>query len=242
MRFIEISMIVEYNTQRPHIALKEYGRNIHSMVENLMNVEDRVSRSEQAKELVEVMKQFIQPGLKENADLTHKVWDDLFIISNFKLDVDTTFPKPDPSVLTKRPDKLDYSYTNLFFKHYGKNIELLIQQISDMPEGEEKDNGIIYIGRLMKSFYVQYNKDIVEDIVIKQQLEKISKGKIILDLDRIRNENLFDSAGAKLTDRRINNGGAENRDRRSNDRNNNNNNRNRNSGKPNLNNQKRRRK
>jgi hypothetical protein len=188
------------------------------------------------------MKQFIQPGLKENMDLTHKVWDDLFIISNFELDVDCSFPKPDVSVLTKRPDKLNYSYSNIHFKHYGKNIELLIQQISDMPEGEEKENGIIYIGRLMKSFYIQYNKDVVDDIVIKQHLEKISKGKIVLDLERIKSENLFD-ATAKLVDRRIGSGSMENRDRRSNDRNNNNNrNRNNSGGKNTMNNQKRRRK
>lgn len=235
-------MIVEYNTQRNPIALKEYGRNIHTMVSNLMQVADRTSRSEQAKELVELMKQFISPGLKDNVDLTHKVWDDLFIISNFKLDVDTSFTKPSETVLTKKPERLNYSYTNIAFKHYGKNIELLVQQISEMPASEDKENAIIYIGRLMKSFYLNYNRDLVEDIVIKQQLEKISKGQIILDLERIKNENLFDFGSMKTMDRRITNS-SESRERRPNDRNNN---RNRNVVKLNNNNmnnnQKRRKK
>ena len=224
--------MIEYNTQRPGMALKEYGRNIHNMVKNLLEVEDKESRNEQAKNLVELMKQFIQPGLKENIDLAHKVWDDLFIISNFKLEVDSPFPKPDESVLTKRPDPIEYSYSHPVYRHYGKNIELLILQICALENEQEKDNAIIYIGRLMKNFYSQYNKEFVEDEVIKEQLERLSKGQIVLDLERIKNENLFDSIMPK--ERRPNvepRLGKPDRNRRNNNGKNNN-----------LNNQKRRRK
>lgn len=233
-------MLVDYNTQRPQIALKEYGRNIHTMVHNLTQIEDREKRTNQAKDLVELIKQFIQPGSKDNTDVTHKIWDDLFIISDFKLDVDCPFPIPDKSVLSKRPDKLGYDFSTPFYRHYGKNMELLVEQISQMPEGAEKEDGIIYVGRLMKTFFAQYNKDIAEDVVIKNQLEKLSKGKIVLDLEKIKSENLLD-ANTKFTDRRVGKGNDEIRIEGAGKNRNNNRNRNRNRGGKN-NDQNRRRK
>jgi hypothetical protein len=232
-------MLVDYNTQRTQIGLREYGRNIHTMVHNLTLIEDRERRNNQAKDLVELMRQFIQPGSKENADLTHKIWDDLFIISDFKLDVDCPFPIPDKSVIGKKPEKLNHTLANPFYRHYGKNVELLVEQISQMPDGAEKEDAIIYVGRLMKTFFAQYNKDIAEDAIIKNQLEKLSKGKIVLDLEKIKTENLLD-ANTKFTDRRVGNSNDEIR-LEGNNKNRNRNNRNRNRGGKN-NDQKHRRK
>lgn len=172
--------------------MKEYGRNIQSMVENLMSIEDRNRRNEQAKSLVEVLKSLLQPGLKDNIDIHHKVWDDIFIMSNFKLDVDSPFVKPDISIINKRPEKLKYSLSNPFFKHYGKNVELLASQIENIENEEEKENAILYLSRLMKNFYLQYSKDIVEDYVIRDQLMRLSKGKLTFDLDKVKQQNLLD--------------------------------------------------
>lgn len=183
---------MEYNTQRQHILLKEYGRNIQCMVENLMTIEDRNRRNEQAKGLVEVLKSLITPGLKDNIDVHHKVWDDIFIMSNFKLDVDSPFEKPDVSIINKRPEKLNYSLSNPFFKHYGKNVELLATQIEGIENPEDKENAILYLSRLMKNFYLQYSKDIVEDYVIRDQLLRLSKGKLTFDLEKVKQQNLLD--------------------------------------------------
>ncbi len=243
---------MDYNTQRQQILLKEYGRNIQVMVENLLQVEDRDNRTKQANQLVELMRQFVQPGAKDNNDVTHKIWDDIFIISNFQLDVDCPFPKPDATVINKKPAPLGYSYTQPKLKHYGKNIEFLVSKITELEDATEKENASIYVARLMKSFFAQYNKEVVEDEVIKEQLYRISAGKLVLDLEKIKSENLLDLAGnvridnrseSIPTNRHRNNGGRSNNGR-SNDRNNGprNNDRNNNSAGPRNNNNNRRRK
>lgn len=193
---------MDYNTQRQQILLKEYGRNIQVMVENLLQVEDRDNRTKQAAQLVELMRQFVQPGAKDNNDVTHKIWDDIFIISNFTLDVDCPFPKPDAAVINKKPEPLGYSFSQPKLKHYGKNIEFLVGKIAELEDPAEKENASIYIARLMKSFFAQYNKEVVEDEVIKEQLYRISGGKLILDLEKIKSENLLDLAGSVRIDNR----------------------------------------
>lgn len=162
------------------------------MVENLMKIEDRNRRNEQVKGLVEVLKSLIQPGLKENIDIHHKVWDDIFIMSNFKLDVDSPFEIPDASIINKRPQKLQYSQKSPFFRHYGKNVELLAEQIEKIDSDLEKENAVIYLSRLMKNFYLQYSKDHAEDYVIRDQLVRLSKGKLTFDLNKVKQENLLD--------------------------------------------------
>ncbi|MDX2189048.1 MAG: DUF4290 domain-containing protein [Bacteroidota bacterium] len=216
-----------YNTEREFIQLREYGRNIHTMVQNLLAVEDREKRNLQALQLIEIMKQFIQPGIKDNIDLAQKVWDDLYIISNFNLDVDGPYPKPDASIINKRPESLKYSQSEPRLRHYGKNIEILVKQISLLEEGTEKENAIIYLARLMKHFYAQYNKEVLDDIVIKDQLELLSGRKLTLDMEKVKNENLLDAVpqGRRENIRNNDSVGLNNNPRR-----NNKNNRNRNRG------------
>lgn len=244
---------MNYNTQRQQILLKEYGRNIQVMVDNLLLVEDRESRNKQTAQLVELMRQFVQPGAKDNTDVMHKIWDDVFIISNFKLDVDGPFEKPDAAIIQKKPSPLGYSYSQPKLKHYGKNIEYLVAKIALLEDATEKENAIIYVARLMKSFFAQYNKEVVEDEVIKEQLYRISGGKIKLDLEKTKAENLLDLAGNMRLDNRgenlvpnnrhRNNNGRPNLGRSNSDRNKNNpRNNDRNNPRNNNNNNNRRRK
>lgn len=219
-------MKLQYNTERQHIVLREYGRNVQTMVENLLLVEDRLRRTEQAKGVVEILKTFIQPGLKDNIDINHKVWDDIFIMSNFELDVESPFPKPDASVLSKKPNKLAYGTRTPYFKHYGKNIELLADQIMAMTNIEEKELATIYLGRLMKNFYLQYSKDIVEDYVIKDQLERLTKGRLTFDIEKVKENNLLDLSSKDRRPAAPQNG--EFLEKRSNNNNRYNNNRNKN--------------
>jgi hypothetical protein len=218
---------MDYNTQRQQILLKEYGRNVQVMVDNLLQVDDRESRSKQTAQLVELMRQFVQPGAKDNNDVTHKIWDDIFIISDFKLDVESPFPKPDAAIIHKKPAPLGYSYSQPKLKHYGKNIEFLVTKIATIEDASEKENATIYVARLMKSFFAQYNKEVVEDEVIKEQLYRISSGKIKLDLEKIKAENLLDLTGVRIDNRtesaaparHRNNNGRSNNGRSNNDRN-----------------------
>ncbi|MDX2194982.1 MAG: DUF4290 domain-containing protein [Cytophagales bacterium] len=194
-----------YNTQQSHILLKEYGRNVQLMVKNLMAIEDSEKRKQQAALLVELMKMLIQPNASKdvNIDINNKVWDDLYIISGFKLDVEGPFPKPDPKKIWAKPDKMRYAYAMPKLKHYGKNVEYLINKIKKMEPGEDKDNAVIYAGRLMKNFYQFYSKDTLDDKVIKEQLEFLSGKELTVDLDKVRNENLFETTAK---DRKVQNG------------------------------------
>ncbi|HEY8401920.1 MAG TPA: DUF4290 domain-containing protein [Cytophagaceae bacterium] len=175
------------------IVLKEYGRNIQKIVDYLLTIEDRDKRSRFAKTLIELMKQ-INPAMKDAQDYYGKLWDHLYIMSDFKLDVDSPYPKPEKSILDKKPMRVDYNMHNLHFKHYGRNIELLIQKAIDLQDPQEKEAAILYIGRLMKRFYSTWNKENIEDEVIVEHLINMSNGKLYIDVERVKAEGLFDSA------------------------------------------------
>jgi hypothetical protein len=174
------------------IILKEYGRNIQKIVSYIKEIPDREKRSRYAKTLIELMKQ-INPAMRDAQDSHHKLWDHLYIMSNFDLDVDTPYPMPDKSVIGKKPMKVDYNLHQLHFKHYGRNIELLIQKAIDMPDKEEQGDAIIYIGKLMKRFYASWNKENIDDEVIVEHLTKMSKRNLMITVEKVKAGNLFDS-------------------------------------------------
>src|SRR5690554_2476354 len=94
--------------QSQNIVLKEYGRNIQKIVAYLLSIEDREKRSRFAYTLIELMKQ-INPGIRDVQENDQKIWDHLYIISDFKLDVDTEFPMPEKSILDKKPMNVAYN-------------------------------------------------------------------------------------------------------------------------------------
>ena len=155
----------EYNTQKGPVILKEYGRNVQMLVEYLMNIQDKEKRSASAKVLVDLMKQ-INPSVKEGSEDTQKLWDDLVIMSDFNLDIDSPFPKPDRELLLKKPDRLGYKDKKIMYKHYGLNIQLLVDHALSMDDPEDQEAAVVYIGRLMKSFASIWNRDNLDDAVI----------------------------------------------------------------------------
>jgi len=136
----------------------------------------------------------INPAMKDAQDYSQKLWDDLYIMSGFKLDVDSQYPMPSIDAIGKKPQKLNYTSNVIRYKHYGRNIEMLIEKASSMEAGEEKDAFIFYIARLMKSFYTTWNKDNIEDAVIVQHIKEISKGSIIIEPEKIRGEGIFEAS------------------------------------------------
>jgi hypothetical protein len=179
---------------QPPIILKEYGRNAQNIVNYILTIEDREKRSRLAKTLIELMRQ-INPAMRDAQDSYHKIWDHLYIMSNFKLDVDCPYPKPEKSILDKKPMRVEYNTHNLFYKHYGKNVELLIKKAVEMADKEEQEAAIIFVGKLMKRFYASWNKENVDDAVIVEHLIKMSKNKLSIELSKVRSQNLFDSVG-----------------------------------------------
>ena len=117
-----------YNNTRRRLYLPEYGRHIHEMVDQLLEIEDREERNRQARAVIAVMGN-LQPTLRDTADFTHKLWDHLFIMSDFQLDVDSPYPRPTREELTIAPRKMQYSQERIAYKHYGKYVQHMIRKL-----------------------------------------------------------------------------------------------------------------
>ncbi|MCK4853034.1 MAG: DUF4290 domain-containing protein [Bacteroidales bacterium] len=175
-------MEYDYNTQRTKMVIPEYGRNIQKMIEYTVQVEDREERNRAARAIIAIMGN-LNPHLRDVSDFKHKLWDHLFIISDFKLDIDSPYEKPTPDILFEKPKQVPYKNNTIKYKHYGKIIELLIQEASGFEEGEEKDALIRLIANHMKKCYVTWNRDVVDDKTIFEDLKNLSGGKIIAGED-----------------------------------------------------------
>lgn len=168
---------MDYNTSLPKMIIPEYGRNIQKMIDFAVTVEDREERNKVAKAIINVMGQ-LNPHLRDVTDFKHKLYDHLFIISDFKLDVDSPYPKPTRETFHTKPDKVNYPHKDIRYKHYGKTVEEMIKKAVDYPEGDEKNTLIETIANLMKRSYLNWNRDSVNDEVILQHLKELSKGKL----------------------------------------------------------------
>ena len=184
-------MIGEYNSQRPHIILKEYGRNVQNIVAYIRTVPDKAKRTELAYTLIELIKQ-LNPTVRESVENPQRLWDDLLIIADFDLDVNNPFNPPDRDILSKRPMSVPYPQTDVRYKHYGKNIERLVKEAMKKEDPKEREDLVIYLGRLMKTFYGNWNKETLDDSVILKDIANMSGGKLTMSLEKVREENLFE--------------------------------------------------
>ncbi len=182
---------MNYNTSLEPIILKEYGRNVQMLVEYLKTVEDVEKRTEQAHALVELMKQ-VTPTVKETLETNQKLWDDMYIMAELDLDINSPYPKPEEEVINKKPARMPYASNRIKYKHYGRNIELLVKEAIAKEDPQEREDAIIYIGKLMKSFYGSWNKEVIDDAVILENIQAISGGKLNINLEKVREDNLFE--------------------------------------------------
>lgn len=182
---------MDYNTSQPPLILREYGRNVQKLVGFLKTIEDRDKRTAYAHTLISLMRQ-VTPSFKETQETEQKLWDDLFIMADFDLDIESPYPVPEPEVLTRKPKRLDYMSNRIKYKHYGRNIELLIKEAAAKEDPQEREEAIIYIGKLMKSFYSTWNKEVIDDSVILENIKTISDGELDINLDKVREDNLFE--------------------------------------------------
>lgn len=171
---------MEYNSQRSKMSISEYGRNIQKMIEQIMEIEDRIERNHQARAIINVMGQ-LNPHLRDVNDFKHKLWDHLFIMSGFKLDVDSPYPIPSPQSLARKPERLGYASNHIRFKHYGRHIEKIIEKACELEEGAERNVLIKLIANHLKKSYLTWNRDAVTDEEIAAHLQFLSNGKLTLD-------------------------------------------------------------
>lgn len=179
-----------YCNQLESVTFREYGRVIQNMARHLLTIEERERRTRMAITLVELMKQ-LNPVVGEPNDYYQKLWDHLHVMTGYKLDVDSPFPKPDSEVLVKKPRPVPYRTGEARFRHYGRGIELLVSQAIELPTEEERENASVYLCRLMKTFVLTHSKDMVEDSVVIENLRKLSGGKLVLDPEKVAAQNLL---------------------------------------------------
>jgi len=170
---------LEYNTEREHLIIPEYGRHIQKIVNHAVSLANREERNKCVQSIISVMGN-LNPHLRDVADFQHKLWDQLHIISDFQLDVDSPFPKPSREELTERPEPLEYPQNFPKYRFYGNNIKRMIDVANSWEDGDKKDGLVLTIANHMKKSFLNWNKDTVEDSVIFQHLFELSDGKINL--------------------------------------------------------------
>ena len=172
---------LEYNTERTKLIIPEYGRHIHKMIDHALSSNDIKDRNKVAKAIIGVMGN-LNPHLRDVPDFQHKLWDQLFIMSDFNLDVDSPFPKPVKEVYSQRPEKLNYPQSFPKYRFYGNNIKRMIDVAIEWEDNEMKKQLVYVIANHMKKCFLNWNKDTVEDSVIFQHFNELSNGKINTDL------------------------------------------------------------
>ena len=170
---------MEYNSQREKMIIPEYGRNIQKMIEYTIGIEDPVKRLKSAQVILSNMAQ-MNPGVKDNADYIRTLWDHMYIISKFRLVVDSPFPPPSREELEKKPDKIEYSDRRIRYRHYGKNIKGIIDQAIAYEDGPEKEALVRTIANHLKKSYINWNRESVSDETIAAHLSEMSEGKLEL--------------------------------------------------------------
>ena len=168
---------MEYNTGREHLIIPEYGRHIQKMVKHATSIKDEKER----KKCVEAIIAFMgnrNPHLRDIKDFTHKLWDHLFIMSDFEIEVESPYPKPEKKKLEAKPDKMLYPKTKIRFPFYGINIEKMIAYACEMQDNDLKEIMVGMIANHMKKDYLSWNKAFVDDNTIFNHLSQLSDGKL----------------------------------------------------------------
>lgn len=175
---------LEYNTEREDLIIPEYGRHIKKMIDYVSSLKSKDERNKLSNAIISVMGN-LQPHLRDVPDFQHKLWDQLFIMSDFKLDVDSPFEKPSKDILDSKPLPLEYPQSFPKYRFYGNNIKIMIDEAVKWDNSDKKDALIFTIANHMKKCFLNWNKDNVEDQVIFEHLYELSDSKI-----NIKNSNI----------------------------------------------------
>lgn len=170
---------LEYNSERNQLIIPEYGRHVQKMVERCLDEKDKEKRSKMAQATVNVMAS-INPNHRDANDFQQKLWDQLYIISDFKMDIEAPYPMPDRDEIFKKPEPLKYPQNYPKYRFYGNNISLMIDEAIKVEDGKLKDALVYNIANHMKKCFLNWNRDTVKDSLIFKHLEELSDGKLSL--------------------------------------------------------------
>jgi len=219
MENVETNMmgILEYNTHRVKMTLPEYGRGVQSMIEHVKTIEDRAKRSEQAQAVVRVMS-ILNPGIHSQENWEHTLWDHLFIMADYDLDIDAPYPVPQKKELEAAPAIIPIQKQPIKATHYGRNIESIIKLIEEKEDGEVKTAMILDLAIYMRTQYLIWNKDSVSDETIFKDIVKLSDGKITipegLELGEVSRQTNYNRPGVSNGNNNKNRQGKKNGQRR----------------------------
>ena len=176
--------IMRYNTDLKKLIIPEYGRHIHEIIDNLCKIKDSKKRNEQAEITIQIMGN-LNPHLRDVNDFKHKLWDHLFIMSDYKLDVESPYPKPKKTELDERPELIKNNQGSVKYPHYGSFIISMITELGKMEESDKKKHICIGIANQMKKTYINWNQSNIMNKFIINEINKISEGKINLDSETV---------------------------------------------------------
>ena len=185
------SLELAYNTDNNNLIIPEYGRNVHRMVQHAMTISDKNERNKCAETIVKIM-DLINPNSKKNSnaeEYQQKLWSQLFIISNFQLDVDSPYGAPKIDQYKSRPESVPYPSNDIKYGQYGKIMEDMIKAAAELEDSENRSKLVKHIANLLKTSYLQWNRDSVSDSLIIKQLEELSNGKLTVSSDDLRETN-----------------------------------------------------
>ena len=209
---------LDYNTEREKLDMPEYGRNVLKMVELMKADPDREKRSRQARAIIKVM-ELLNPQVRTLDNFDHKLWDHLYMIAGYDLDVDSPYPAPVESEMKTRPVPIPMKGEKIKATHYGRNIEKIIGLLCEEPESEIKTEMIRSLAIYMRQQYLIWNKDSVSDETIFQDIEKLSDYKLKvpegIKLHQISQDTNFSRPGLSIN---VGQGGGKNRNFRKNNK------------------------
>jgi hypothetical protein len=201
MEASENSIKLYYNTEVERLKMPEYGRNVLQMVEQLKEIPDKEKRTQQAYAVVKVMES-LNPQVHQQENWAQKLWDHLFMIAGYDLDVDSPYPAPIPEEVNSKPDPIPLNTKPIRARHYGRNIESILDLIASEPEGEMKTEMIRSLAIYMRQQYLIWNKDTVADETIFSDIERLSGGRVQvprdLELSKIASDASFSRPGLNL--------------------------------------------
>ena len=176
--------MLEYNTTRPHLYLSEYGRCFQKLVDKITVIEDRELRSKLAVSLMNVMVN-LNPTIKELDNYQQKLWDQIHIISQYKLDIDGPYPKPEPEFINQKPDPISYNNVRIKFRFYGRNLQYMVDRATKIENEEIKQRFINMIASFMTNSSRNWNNEYLTPDVIAEHLKILSKDKIHLQSENL---------------------------------------------------------
>lgn len=174
----------DYNTTQAPIVFSEYGRNVQRLVEYLGTIDDRDERNRKANTVIAIMGN-LNPHLRDTADYKHKLWDHLFAMSNFTLDVDSPYPIPTPETLYRKPETVPYLGNHIKFRFYGRNVQSMVKEAADMEEGDEKQYFINMIASFMRNSSKNWNDENLSAEAIAEHLEVLSEGRLRINPEEL---------------------------------------------------------